>query len=132
MKRFELLRPYKTENLTVGTFNIYDEFRKPLFAAVSLERPWLNNKVNVSCISTGAYLVRLEYSPAFNMMLWEVKDVPGRTEIKFHWTLKVSGLKGCIALGQHMKHLSLMNSKNTIRKFHEVMGDDKEAILMIG
>lgn len=73
--------------------------RLPTLTVWTLERPWKDNEPQTSCVPLGRYPMRLEHSPAFNRLLWELKDVPGRSEIKIHPANRVAELKGCIALG---------------------------------
>jgi len=82
----------------------------PAFSSASLERGWLDNKPNVSCIPTGEYHCVIEYSPAFDAMLWEIYGVDGRSECKFHIANYYSQLQGCVALG--LRTL-LMDGDNT-------------------
>lgn len=96
----------------------------PLFSSVSLERGWLDNKPNVSCIPTGEYYVVYEYSPAFNRFLWEIYGVEGRSECKFHIANYYHQLQGCIALGLRSLFLNddlvrdLTRSKDALDEFH--------------
>lgn len=43
----------------------------------------------------GVYELQLEYSPKFRRHLWEFKDIPNRTEIKFHQGSEPEHSKGC-------------------------------------
>lgn len=71
----------------------------PAFSSASLERGWLDNKPNVSCIPTGEYYCVFEHSLAFKTMLWEIYGVNGRSECKFHIANYYNQLQGCVALG---------------------------------
>jgi hypothetical protein len=71
--------------------------------AVTLERPWLGNAPDVSCIPPGTYpLRRAIHHPgtpgAFEC--FEIADVPGRTYIHIHPANLVAQLEGCVALGE--------------------------------
>lgn len=68
--------------------------------AKTCELPWKDNAPTVSCIPAGRYWVEREYSPAFKRELFELQDVPGRSECKFHPANVPHELKGCIALGE--------------------------------
>lgn len=61
----------------------------------TLERPWLKNKVNVSCIPAGVYTIRPVKSPKFGSS-FEVCDVVGRSHILIHKGNYVSETQGCI------------------------------------
>lgn len=62
----------------------------------TMERPWLKNKVNVSCIPAGEYDIKIVSSPKFGVT-YQVLDVIGRTHILFHKANRASELQGCIA-----------------------------------
>ena len=53
------------------------------FVCFAVERPWLDNRRNVSCIPPGRYDLAYVDSPKFGRRL-EVKDVPDRTHILVH------------------------------------------------
>lgn len=62
----------------------------------TIERPWLDNKTNISCIPAGLYKISSTVSPKFGDT-YKVRDVPHRTHILFHKANKASELQGCIA-----------------------------------
>lgn len=122
---------------SLGTCLVYDEFKERLFKGASLERGWVDNKNNISCIPTGNYLLRLEWSPKFKTTLWEIYGVDGRSECKFHSANYWWQLNGCIALGRHEKKIdgdAIMDvaySNDTMKKFHEAMKGHTEATLKV-
>lgn len=71
--------------------------------------------------------MKFEYSNSFREFLWELKNVPGRSEIKIHVANRPSELLGCIALG--LSHsdidkdgiLDLISSRKAVDRFHEAM-----------
>ena len=92
MKLF-LHRTYLAEG-TNGTLTVNDDVA-PLCHTIEL--PWRNNQVKVSCIPAGIYTVRLRYSPRFSWHL-HVHNVPGRSTILFHPANNARlELQGCIA-----------------------------------
>lgn len=101
----------------------------------ALELPWKNNRQNISCVPAGEYPLVLEYSPRFNDVLWELKDVPGRSECKIHPANLLSQLSGCIAPGLDIKCGS--NGYRTIQsrmahdKFLKAVGGRKKEALCI-
>lgn len=102
-----------------------------------MELPWKDNGSKVSCIPAGEYPLVLEHSPAFKTDLWEIKDVPGRSECKIHSANYPSQLLGCIAPG--LMHADLdrdgkldaARSKEARLKFHAAMGDETKATIYI-
>lgn len=76
--------------------------------AVTLERPWLNNKRQVSCIPTGAYdIVPCSMSPDYGFKpsakfgdTYQVLAVPDRSLILFHAGNKMKDSNGCILVGE--------------------------------
>lgn len=67
--------------------------------AVTLERPWLDNQPEVSCIPAGQYDCRKVQSPKFGET-FEVANVPGRSAILFHKGNVDTDSHGCILIGE--------------------------------
>ena len=62
----------------------------------SLERPWLNNKPSVSCISAGHHKFKRDTHGRFQW--FRVLDVEGRTHIEMHLGKEPWHSEGCILL----------------------------------
>ncbi len=128
MKAKVLVYRFKSDlNQTTGVCVILNEHNEPIFSSISLERGWQDNKSRVSCIPTGQYDLVYEYSDRFKEKLWEIKDVPGRSECKFHSANYWDQLNGCISLGVSPKdingdgYIDVTSSKKTIGKFEKVL-----------
>lgn len=67
--------------------------------AVTLERPWRDNKKGESCIPVGKYICTRVTSPKFGHT-WMVADVPGRSEILFHSGNTFRDSHGCILVAE--------------------------------
>ena len=106
-----LRRTQYMPDVTLGVLTVRGDKGIALFECLSMELPWRKNLQNTSCIPTGRYKIGLEYSPAFKMNLWELKGVPGRSEVKIHPANYVNQLRGCIAPGLSYADL---NGDNTI------------------
>lgn len=110
----------------IGNLFVLEQTRV-VFRCVTLERGWLNNAQNVSCVPVGVYPLVLEYSPRFDAMLWELKKVPGRSECKFHVSNFWKQLEGCIAPGDMHVDINgdglpdVRNSRKTLDRFHEAL-----------
>ena len=127
MKRVKIQRLWNDRNQTLGVFTVLDQKGQPIFACLCLERGNRNNQKNVSSVPEGRYPLVLEHSAKFNQNLYELKDVPNRTECKIHPLNFWTQLNGCIALGLKLKDMNndgysdITNSKATVELFHKVM-----------
>ena len=91
MVQIDIERAY----LTHGT---YGELTLPNGSVLStVERPWVDNAKNISCIPEGTYICRRVDSPKFGNS-FEVTNVTNRTEILFHVANIPSDVEGCIGL----------------------------------
>ena len=65
---------------------------------ITVERPWLDNKPNVSCIPEGEYECRPRFYYRGGYDAVEVLNVPGRSHILFHVGNTMLDVQGCIAV----------------------------------
>lgn len=85
----------------------------------------------------GRFVIKLEYSPRFNMNLWELYGVSGRSEIKIHPANYWQQLDGCIGIGQRHQDINgdgvidVALSKAALAEFHQAMGDIKTSRITI-
>ena len=132
-----LIRNVRQDRQELGNMFVFNDAGKQIFACKTLERAWLDNKQNESCVPIGTYPIVYEWSDRFSMYLWELKEVPGRSECKIHAANYWYQLNGCIAPGdQHIDingdtYNDVRNSVKTLLRFHEAMGDAKKSIIKI-
>ena len=102
-------------NATLGVIRLHDQ------TFYSVERPWLDNQVSVSCIPTGEYELGWRESPRFGQT-WHVQDVPGRTYILIHVANFAKDVEGCIGLGTDLMGdtVAVSNSRVAVKKFEEM------------
>lgn len=138
MKKIVIIRTKEyRDQQTIGYAKVINEEGVKIFDFVVLELPYRDNKRNISCIPPGTYPLKLEHSPKFNMLLWEAKDVPGRSECKFHAANYKHQLNGCFAPGLYFKDLNgdgfpdVVASYSALMGIHRAMGNDTEAILKV-
>jgi len=137
MRTIKIIRDWQDTNQTLGKCTVYDECNKPIFSALSLERGWRNNENRVSCVPLGNYTTVLEYSNRFEMDLWELKNVPNRSECKFHSANYWYQLNGCIALGRTLVDINnddyqdVTSSKSTMKDFHKALKGETQVDLII-
>lgn len=112
---------------------------KMIFECKTIELEWKNSASNISCVPMGYYNLQYEYSNRFTMDLWELKGVPGRSEVKIHVANYYTQLEGCIAVGDmHTKinsddYPDVRNSKYTLERLHNAMSPfTKSTIRIIG
>lgn len=136
MKELILIRTNYGEHQTTGILHVVDG-TEILFTCYTLELPWRKNMRGVSCVPPGKYALVKEYSPKFKEMLYELKNVPGRSECKFHTANYVNQLNGCIAPGRSYFDLNgdgildITNSRKTLNALHEALADITETQITI-
>ncbi len=137
MFTIKLYRHWQDRNQTFGNVVVFDEDKKPVFSSACIERGWRNNERQVSCVPTGQYPIVYEHSPRFQRHLWELKNVPNRSECKIHPANNWYQLNGCIALGIKLKdidrdgYIDVTSSRPTQDLFHTAMKKATSAIIII-
>ena len=126
-----IIRRITTSNK--GTFGVLVFENIPF--ALTLEREWLDNKRNISCIPSGEYTCRRINSPKFGNT-FEVSSVPGRTHILFHKGNLDQDSHGCILVGEEYGQLGsdsgIKSSKAGYNEFMAIMSDvDKFRLIIV-
>jgi len=115
MKKLILKRIAENED---GTFGVLIDGNTPF--ALTLERNWLDNKPNESCIPAGKYVCKRIISPRFGET-FEVTNVPGRSHILFHTGNLEDHSKGCILIGEEFGYLNgkvaVLSSRKGFKEF---------------
>jgi len=114
-----VIQRMKTSNGTMGILTIEN---KPV--CVTLERPWLDNQVDISCIPAGIYVCERIESPKYGTT-YRVNDVPGRTKILFHHGNWIHESKGCILTGTSFGIGGVCSSMRARKKFMMTIGPEK-------
>tara|TARA_R110000850_G_scaffold105903_3_gene217088 strand:+ start:953 stop:1375 length:423 start_codon:yes stop_codon:yes gene_type:complete len=121
----------------VGVATVLNAKGKPIFTCKSLERGWNNNEKMISCVPKGRYTIKLEWSNRFGANLWELKNVPNRSECKLHSANYWNQLNGCIALGLSLRDINgdgevdATSSRRAMKDFARAMGNATEAEIII-
>jgi hypothetical protein len=118
-----LERAYPPDNrATLGQLVVDD------FTCHTLERPWLQNQRNKSCIPEGTYALGLRPSPLIDRITggeytegWEVMNVPNRTFIMFHPGNWIEDTEWADREGHTVTH-----SRETFRYFMRALEDMRE------
>ncbi len=120
----------------LSDLHVYGDGRR-LFDCKALELPYRDNQRYISAIPIGTYPLQLEYSPRFNMELWELYGVPRRSEIKIHVANYARQLNGCIAVGNGRRDIDgdgkidLVHSRNALHQLHQAMMPATRAYITI-
>jgi hypothetical protein len=83
----------------------------------SLEDPWKDNAVDVSCIPTGVYQLMLMYSVRFQRDMPRVIGVADRTGILIHYGNTDADTEGCILLGDRQSATAVYDSVLAFDRF---------------
>ena len=128
MKKVEISR----HETPFGTFGQLFVNGEPL--CLTLERSWLDNIPNESCIPPGVYICKRMTSPKFGET-FQVMNVRGRAHILFHEGNLPRNSKGCILYGSRFGeingHPAVLESNAAKRKFMWIMRNEDEFKLVI-
>jgi hypothetical protein len=84
-------------------------------ALYTVERPWLQNKRNISCIPVGTYPLKLERFHRGDYEAIGLQNVPERSQILIHIANTMNDVQGCIGVGNTLGYLTyywaVQNSK---------------------
>jgi Family of unknown function (DUF5675) len=115
-----------------GTFGVLRVGPVPF--ALTLERPWVDNQPEVSCIPAGRYQCRRVRSPKFGDT-FEVMDVPGRSHILFHKGNTVEDTEGCILVAEEFSGTfeapMVVSSERGFLEFKRLLDGHAEFTLLI-
>ena len=93
----------------------------------TIERPWVGNKTNISCIPEGVYECR-PFSGSKFKDVWQLMDVPDRSYILIHAGNWAKDVQGCIAVGKALSDQEYMviNSRKAIDELRAVLPESFE------
>ncbi len=135
MPEMQLIRyPYKTH--VYGQLVIPHDGQYTILWTI--ERPWLNNERNISCIPAGTYTTRFVPRSASGKYrrVYHLLDVPQRGGILIHNGNLVSHSKGCLILGTKTGNLAgkpaVLGSKVAMRKLVSIIGEEESQITIWG
>jgi hypothetical protein len=101
----------------------------------TMELPWKGNQKGISCIPEGAYdVIREAESAHHKYPHFRVLNVTGRDGILVHKITFVSGLRGCIGVGE-FKDLNgdqvpdMVNSGLNLQKLYDMLPDKFKLII---
>lgn len=74
-----------------------------------------------TAIPTGKYIVTMTYSPKYKRVMPQIMNVPGYTGGRIHSGNNAKDTEGCILLGKNDKVGWISNSRETCKKFEELL-----------
>lgn len=104
----------------------------------SIERPWLNNQRNISCIPPGTYRTTFLPRSASGKYknVWHIQNVPNRGGILIHNGNFVSHSKGCLILGFKKGVLggtpAVLQSRKGMRELNKAINENEFNLTIIG
>lgn len=108
------------------------------FTCVCLEdvvRPQGYKVPGQTAIPFGHYEIKMEYSPKFDMILPEFKNVPDFSEVKFHAGNTVEETEGCPLVGQSWAiqggKASVQNSRITLKRLLFALSDSRHHTIAV-
>lgn len=127
-----LIRDKVYDSCTLGQLFIDDEI------FYTLERPWLNNQSNISCIPQGEYQVTAlpRSSSGKYRDVFHIQDVPDRFGVLIHNGNIVKHTKGCILIGNTRGYLgnehAVLSSKPALQRFNRVTNKQDFTLIILG
>jgi len=98
------------------------------FECYTCENPWKDNQPRISCIPQGTYTANLYSSPTPGRgIVWQLNDVPDRSNIQIHRGNTEDDVLGCIVVG---KGLGYINGKWAVTDSTRAFGDLMDATEM--
>ena len=128
---------------TFGRLRVFNDEHEQRFECCTVEREWLDNRPNISCIPEGNYVLQLGMyyggdgvGGRRDYEAYIVQDVPGRSLIKIHIANYAEQLKGCIAPGMRFGTVSgewaVASSTDAFDLMMAALMGDRTASLEIG
>ena len=123
MQRLILKRKYREGEATLGIITLDGKE-----ICRTLENPWVDNQVNISCIPEGKYLCQTDDTGKFQW--WKVLGVEGRSGVEIHQGNRERDTQGCIIIGKKWgfiaNELAVFTSRVTLEKLKQILDDEFE------
>lgn len=87
---------------------------------LTLERPWVGNRHDISCIPAGVYKCIAHNTPE-KPHCWEITGVQNRTGILFHAGNSVIDSLGCVLVGMETAGTSILKSQIALDHLRTVL-----------
>jgi len=122
----------RVQNTEFGMFGVIMDGNIPF--ALTLERPWLNNANDISCIPAGKYTCERFHSET-HPNTFQITNVKGRTGILFHTGNLVSASAGCVLVGEQYElykgQPAILSSKKGFSEFMKKLENETSFEILI-
>lgn len=122
LQRFAYLDSGTLGKLSVGDWSCF-----------TIERPWKDNRPNVSCIPEGTYACQPFSGSRFKDVI-QLMDVPDRSYILIHVANFPHDIEGCIGVGDRFVSDALepavYNSKKTLAALMDIFNGHEERMTL--
>lgn len=134
----KILNLKRTHVLKTGVYGTLDIEGVPF--CQTLELQWRDNATGVSCIPPGEYICKVIMSPKRGYQVYELQNVPNRTNVEIHIGNTVLDIEGCVLLGRAFGPvdtttvgtlIGVQDSKFAFTRFMAMLANDPEIKLVI-
>ena len=102
MRIVKLIRQAKKEGIAGQPGKLY--IKGGYLFCHTVELDWKNNKINISCIPAGLYVCKMGiHHGTKEYPVYELQNVPNRSNIEIHIGNFLEDTKGCILVGEELK-----------------------------
>ena len=101
--------------------NSMEDTDRGLDQNMSVLRIKANKIFGKTAIPTGHYVVKMTYSPKYGRIMPEILNVKGYEGVRIHSGNTAEDTLGCILLGKNTKPGWISESRDTCRKFEELL-----------
>lgn len=120
--KLKLIRETVTKKSILGKLFVDENTLQQCYTLENLEK----------AIPVGTYLIKMDWSPRFQMLTPHLQDVPGRTFIEIHPANKPEDLEGCIGVGESQEEDWIGLSRVAFAKLLTLLkGEPNETFLEI-
>jgi hypothetical protein len=116
---------YRTLQDKYGTHGrMEDEAGK--VSCYTIERPWLNNQHDVSCIPDGTYTCVPHVKSTNGQLCWRLLNVLNRSGILIHTGNTEDDSEGCIIIGLMYNDTGVLESEMALEQLHKILPSNFE------
>lgn len=124
----QLIRWCYGPECTLGLLKFGDELQ---YSAWTVEKPYRDNQIFVSCVPDGGYPL-VAFDSADHPDCWCLTPIEGRTGILIHIGNSVDDVTGCIAIGLERTEMKVWRSADALKMLNYVVNRNEQHTIAIG